>query len=205
MSQQTVDPKQRRNNRRVVSGLVLLFAAPVILAYVAHYMGWFNVATQNHGTLLKAPYPHFEHFEWSSNDEQPLHFRDFETYWWWIYVAQSDDCSVTCDTTIKWITRNHLALGKDAEKLRRLVVFPSKVNYSDKIEASDKILLAKGSAEGSNSEGTAVSLERGKVYLMDPHGNIFMQYDSVSNQEEAIATSKGFREDVRKAMKITGL
>ncbi len=200
MSQQAVDPKQRTKNRRVVSGLVLLFAAPVILAYVAHYMGWFNVATQNNGTLLQTPYPHFEQFEWTSADGETLHFRDFETKWWWVYIAESDDCATTCDTTIKWLTRNHLALGKQADKLKRLVVFPSQVNYQDKVEDADKIVLGKGSAKNATSE-----LERGKVYLMDPHGNLFMQYEPVNNQEEAIASSKGLRDDARKAMKVTGL
>ncbi|GAA4359027.1 hypothetical protein [Kangiella marina] len=200
MSQQAVDLKQRTKNRRVVSGLVLLFAAPVIVAYIAHYMGWFNVATQNNGTLLKAPYPHFEQFEWTSTEDDKLHFRDFETLWWWIYLPQSDDCAETCETTVQWLTRTHLTLGKQADKLKRLVVFPSQVNYQDKVEDADKILLAKGSATNPTS-----SLERGKVYLMDPHGNIFMQYDAVNNQEEAIASSKGIRDDARKAMKITGL
>ena len=204
MSQQAVDPKQRTKNRRVVSGLVLLFAAPVILAYIAHYMGWFNVATQNNGTLLKAPYPHFEQFEWTSADDETLHFKDFETKWWWVYLPESDDCSQTCDTTIKWLTRNHLALGKQADKLKRLVVFPSQVNYQDKVEEADKIVLAKGAIERGPDSKTS-SLERGKVYLMDPHGNLFMHYEPVKNQEEAIATSKGIRDDVRKAMKVTGL
>ncbi|AOE48998.1 hypothetical protein [Kangiella sediminilitoris] len=200
MSQQTVDPKQRKSNRRVVSALVLLFAAPVILAYIAHYMGWFNIATQNNGKLLESPYPHFEQFEWSSASGDPLHFRDFETLWWWVYIPQSDDCGNTCEMTIKWLTRTHVTLGKEAEKLKRLVVFPSEVNYQDKVEDADKIVLARGSAKNSETE-----LERGKVYLMDPHGNIFMQYDSVSTQEEAKASSKGIRDDVRKAMKVTGL
>ncbi|GAA0206075.1 hypothetical protein GCM10009123_11930 [Kangiella japonica] len=200
MSQQAVDPKQRAQNRRVVSGLVLLFAAPVILAYVAHYMGWFNVATQNHGTLLEAPYPHFEQFEWVSAEDEQLHFRDFETLWWWIYLPESNECAETCDLTVKWLTRNHLALGKNADKLKRLVVFPTAVSYVEKVEDAEKIILAKGSAKASRN-----SLERGKVYLMDPHGNVFMQYEPVNNQEEAIARSKGLRDDVRKAMKVTGL
>jgi cytochrome oxidase Cu insertion factor (SCO1/SenC/PrrC family) len=200
MTQPAVDPKQRGKNRRVVSGLVLLFAAPVILAYIAHYMGWFNVATQNNGTLLKAPYPHFEKFEWATADDEKLHFKDFETKWWWVYLPESDECLQTCDTTIKWLTRNHLALGKEADKLKRLVVFPSQVIYQDKVEQADKIILAKGKAQGDGTQ-----LERGKVYLMDPHGNLFMQYEPVNNQDEAIATSKGIRDDVRKAMKITGL
>lgn len=200
MSQQAVDPKQRASNRRVVSGLVLLFAAPVILAYIAHYMGWFNIATQNNGKLLQSPYPHFEQFQWTSAEGEPLHFRDYETLWWWIYLPQSDACETTCETTIKWLTRTHLTLGKEADKLKRLVVFPSKVNYQEKVENTDKILLAQGPARNNASE-----LERGKVYLMDPHGNIFMQYEPVSTQEEAKASSKGIRDDVRKAMKVTGL
>ena len=40
---------------------------------------------------------------------------------------------------------------------------------------------------------------------MDPHGNVFMQYEPVNNQDEAIASSKGLRDDVRKAIKVTGL
>lgn len=200
MSQQAVDPKQRAQNRKVVSGLVLLFAAPVILAYVAHYMGWFKVATQNHGTLLEAPYPHFEQFEWANADGEKLHFRDFETLWWWIYLPQSNECLETCDLTVKWLTRNHLALGKNSDKLKRLVVFPSDVSYEDKVENAEKIILAKGSAEGKDTR-----LERGKVYLMDPHGNVFMKYEPVNNQDEAIASSKGLRDDVRKAIKVTGL
>jgi len=200
MSQQPVDPKQKTKNRRVVSGLVLLFAAPVLLAYVANYMGWFKMATKNNGTLIESPVPNFQQFQWASAKGDPLHFKDFETLWWWVYLPESDDCLKTCETTIQWLTRTHVTLGKQSDKLKRLVVFPSQVQYQDKVEDAEKIILGQGSAKNTTSE-----LERGKVYLMHPNGDIFMQYEPVHNQDEAIATSKGLRDDVRRAMKITGL
>lgn len=200
MSQQPVDPKQKTKNRRVVSGLVFLFAAPVILAYIANYMGWFNVAKNNNGTLLQTPVPNFQQFEWVGADEKALHFKDFETLWWWVYLPKSNDCSTTCQITIKWLTRTHLTLGKESDKLKRLVVFPSEIQYQDKVDDAEKIILAQGPAKSAKSQ-----LARGKVYLMHPNGDIFMQYDAVHTKEEAIATSKGLRDDVRRAMKITGL
>ena len=114
MSQQTVDPKVRSQNRKVVSALVLVFAAPVILAYVAMHMGWFQVATKNNGTLLESPYPHFGQFQWYGVDDEPLHFKDFETQWWWIYFPEQNTCDEACELNIHWLTQTHATLGKES-------------------------------------------------------------------------------------------
>lgn len=203
MSQQTVDPKVRSHNRKVVSALVLVFAAPVILAYVAMHMGWFHVATKNNGTLLDTPYPHFDQFEWFGVDEQPLHFKDFETQWWWIYFPEQNTCDAACELNIHWLTQTHATLGKESEKLTRLIVFPDDIIYEYKVQDSEQLRLARGN--GQPTIGDGVQLETGKIYLMDVHGNIFMRYEPVADEQEAMMRSKGLRDDVRRAIKSTGL
>ncbi|NVK22873.1 MAG: hypothetical protein HWD86_10165 [Kangiellaceae bacterium] len=207
MSQPAVDPnvdqKQRSQNRKVVSALVLLFAAPVILAYVAFHMGWFNAASKNKGTILPSPYPRFEQFQWFDSEGQELHFKNFETRYWWIYFPQTNECDSQCDINMRLLTQTHAGLGKESEKLTRLVVFPSDIQYVDKVEKPEQLQLAKGN--GQPTQGDGAQLEAGKIYAMDVHGNIFMQYEPVTNEEEAKLRSKDLRTDIRRVMKTTGL
>ena len=203
MSQPAVDPKVRRQNRKVVSALVLLFAAPVILAYVAFHMGWFNVATKNKGTLLPSPYPRFEQFQWFDADSKALHFKDFETQWWWIYFPESNQCDSTCELNMHLLTQTHAGLGKESEKITRLVIFPSEIKYTDRVENEQQLRLAKG--DGRPTEGDGAQLESGKIYIMDVHGNIFMQYSSAGSEDEAKVRSRELRDDIRRAFKATGL
>ncbi len=211
-----LDEKTKRQNRRVISGLFLLFVVPVVLAYTAYYMGWFTQATKNKGVLLEKvyqcprdempdepSYPCFENFAWTDADGNPLHFKNFETQWWWIYFPKSNECDAECDLNMEFLARTHQGLAKRIEKLTRLAVFPSEVNYTDPLEKPEQLQLAKGN--GQPHIGSGAKLEAGKIYAMDVHGNIFMQYEPVKTEEEARLKAKDLRDDIVRAMRNTGL
>ncbi len=211
-----LDEKTKRQNRRVISGLVLLFVVPVILAYTAFYMGWFEQPTRNQGVLLEKTYqcprdggeseksyPCFEHFAWFDEAGQPLHFKDFETQWWWVYFPKSNECDQECELNMNFLTRTHLGLGKRIEKLTRLAVFPNQILYTDRVAKPEQLKLARGN--GNAHIGKGVQLEIGKIYAMDVHGNIFMQYEPVKTEEEARMKAKDLRDDIVRAMRNTGL
>lgn len=193
--QPELSPAQRRASRRTMLAMVFLFVTPVVLAYIAQQMDWFNTATRHNGTLMESPYPQFEQFDWQDAQGEDLHFKDFETQWWWVYLPAANECDAHCELNMEFLTRSHSGLAKKAEKLTRLVVFPSEVVYQDRVKNQEQLRLAKGSSN---------ALERDKIYAMDVHGNIFMQYDTVKDLEEATERSKGLRDDMRHAMKMTG-
>lgn len=136
-------------------------------------------------------------------DDEPLHFKDFETQWWWVYFPEQNTCDEACELNIHWLTQTHATLGKESEKLTRLIVFPDDIIYEDKVQDSEQLQLARGNGQPTVGEGA--QLESGKIYLMDVHGNIFMRYEPVTDEQEAIMRSKGLRDDVRRAIKATGL
>ncbi len=198
-----LDEQTKRQNRRVISGLVLLFVVPVVLAYTAFYMGWFEQPTRNKGTLLESPYPRFEQFTWMNQAGEPLHFKDFETQWWWIYFPKTNQCDAECELNMAFLTRTHQGLGKRIEKLTRMAIFPSDIQYADRVEKAEQLRLAKGTGQAHIGDG--VQLEAGKIYAMDVHGNIFMQYEPVATEEEARMKAKDLRDDIVRAMRNTGL
>ncbi len=202
-SSSTEQQRIRSQNRRVVSGLIFLFVVPVILAYVAFYQGWFTQPTRNHGTLLESPYPRFEQFSWFNAEGEPLHFRDFETQWWWLYFPASNECDEVCELNMEFLARTHQGMGKRVEKLTRLAIFPSEILYAERIEKFEQLQLAKGN--GQPHIGDKVKLKPGKIYAMDVHGNIFMQYEAVKTQDEARMRAKDLRDDIVRAMRNTGL
>lgn len=202
-SVQPLDDKTKRENRRVISALVLLFVVPVVLAYTAFYMGWFNQATKNKGTLLESPYPRFEQFTWLDEKGEPLHFKDFETQWWWLYFPESNECDAQCELNMTFLARTHQGLGKRIEKLTRMAIFPSDIQYGERVEKPEQLKLAKGN--GQAHIGSGASLELGKIYAMDVHGNIFMQYEPVKNETEARMKAKDLRDDIVRVMRNTGL
>lgn len=198
-----LDEQTKRQNRRVISGLVLLFVLPVVLAYTAFYMGWFTQATKNKGTLLEYPYPNFGQFTWFNQEGEQLHFRDFETQWWWLYFPKSNECDAECELNMEFLSRTHQGLGKRIEKLTRLAIFPSEIKYSERAEKTEQLQLAKGNGQAHIGDGA--QLELGKIYAMDVHGNIFMQYEPAKTLEEARMKAKDLRDDVVRAMRNTGL
>lgn len=193
----------KRKNRQVISGLVVLFVVPVILAYTAFYMGWFNQPTKNKGVLLESPYPRFEQFAWFDEAGEALHFKDFETQWWWLYFPESNQCNAECELNMSFMARVHQGLGKRVEKLTRMAIFPDEIQYADRVEKKLQLRLAKGN--GKPHIGDGVQLEVGKIYAMDVHGNIFMQYEPVKNEQEARMKAKDLRDDIVRAMRNTGL
>lgn len=197
------DEQTKKQNRRAVSGLVILFIVPVVLAYVAYYQGWFTQATRNNGTLLESPYPRFEQFSWLDAQGEPLHFKEFETQWWWIYLPESNLCDAKCELNLEFLTRSHQGLAKRIEKLTIMMIFPDDIQYGERVKNTEQLRLAKGTGQPHIGEGA--NLESGKIYAMDVHGNIFMKYDAVKTQDEAMQQSKALRDDIVRVMRNTGL
>ncbi len=190
--------ERQRTNRLTLIGLLIIFASPMVIAYVGWLQGWFsNVGTTNHGELLR-PMISLQQSGLQLKNEN-LTADAIKDKWWLIYVADDKSCDLTCQANAYLINQIRTSQGKEMARIDRMVV--TKFNpFTAKAEAFIRqhfnIKIFPTLKERS-------PLKSNNIYLMDPLGNIFMRYESVEDEKEAVLKGKGIVKDLKKLLKYS--
>ena len=158
--------------------IVLLFAAPVMIAVLMHSRWWgFQPAvTTNLGQLVSPPRAmDLAQVELDPATESPLGR-------WAILYPVTPPCTAACLDDISNLRQVHLAAGRHRQDLAVLLLLPASAN-----PAAGQVLLetyAAFSLARDNSgalERLLASISNGKAptgqaFLVDPAGNIMLRY-----------------------------
>jgi len=206
LQQTTNETPHKTSNRLTIIGFLLVFTAPVIFAWIAYFNGWYsNSDATNKGEWVK-PVLMFEKYKpiYSLSGKEVV-IAPGET-WKLIYPnfvdqCQDDDLESICHINLFLLGQTHLALGKEANRLERMLIIDSK-NYTEsqlnviKNRFVDlKIVKTNGSWLGELSENY--------IYIIDPVGNIILRYPIVKKKEEVFLRGKDILHDLRKLMKLS--
>lgn len=170
---------QKRKNQTII---IVIFA----LALVPFALAWYLVGNTkvvigtNNGRLITPPITtsaqHFIGFdEFSSQNMQQLRGR-----WVLINVMPSDNCQELCQQAIHKTKQLRLMMGKDLTRIRRLLILPAADNklLAKWLEDDPRLLKAKLTPAITQKlhKITGGNILDGAVFLMDPLGNLMMQY-----------------------------
>lgn len=206
MQQTTNQTPHKTSNRLTIIGFLVVFTLPIIFAWIAYFNGWYgDSVSTNKGEWVK-PVLMFEKYEpiYSSNSDKVV-IEPGET-WKLVYPnfvnnCQDDDLESICHINLYLLGQVHLALGKESNRLQRMLLTDSK-NYTDsqleiiKQRFLDlKIVKTNGSWQGELSEDF--------IYIIDPVGNIILRYSIVNHKEEVFLKGKDILYDLRKLMKLS--
>jgi hypothetical protein len=188
--------------------LLAMFGAPVVLAWLAFYVfpEWRPAGTSNHGQLITPirPLPAFQ-IETLSGD------RIDETFlrgkWTLVYLVQGA-CAEQCVRQLYNLRQVRLAQGKNIDRVQRLMLWDGvDVGPEKRAELAEHfpgqlIALMPGQAPAALVETFVLDdqdpMRAGRVYLIDPLGNLMMNYQPGDEP-------RGMIEDLERLLKYSGL
>lgn len=203
---------KKPNNRWVVVALAVIFILPVLSAYLAFY--GFNLGAgggNHHGNLLTPP-ALIDEFTLSQVDGD-LNFADMKRKWWLVYLNDENQCQESCNDAIHLMKQLHIALGKNADRLSRLLIQNKSSTVDAALQDGLTVAYSNFSTKGIEAKPDAnpelsKQLQSDKVYLIDPRGFVILEYDlnSAEGANKKLAKEqyfKGVLKDIKKLMKFS--
>ena len=199
----------RRHQRRLLIALVLLFFAPLGLAFYLYYghVSWRPGGRANHGDLIDPARPlpalalplaaGLGAAASASTDPDFLRHRWTLLYW------GPGSCPARCRTNLYNTRQVRIALDRDRDRVQRVFIAEGeccdmeylRVEHPDLITvratpAASPLLALLPSVDGSSAAGAE------RIYLIDPLGNLMMSY-------APDAKPKGMLEDMKRLLGLS--
>ncbi len=166
-----------------------LFIGPLVVAMVLYYgdFHWRPVGLSNHGTLLT---PITNVVEPLSDRETAQQLNDK----WTLLYPSSGDCGPEsiCRERLYKMRQVRLMLGKNMDRIQRVILPAAQPPAADYLEAEQQGLLILQDAELSASlDGhLPATITRGGYYLIDPLGNLVMYFEPDLNPKHMLGDLK---------------
>jgi len=176
----------RNRNRLVFIAIVLVFAAPLIAAWLLNATGWRPAHTRNSGSLVQPPVD-VGAVPVALADGTRLVWKDPQWHWTLIALA-GGECGGGCQTRLAELMRLRITLGRNAERLRIVYVGTALP------PAAAPPALLQGNAQSTALEGYRPP-QAGDLALalVDPNGLLMMRYDAGYD-------AAGLRQDIVKVV-----
>ncbi len=188
--------------------LLAFFGAPVVLAWLAFYIfpEWRPAGTANHGQLITPirPLPAFQIETLSGETIDDTFLRG---KWTLVYLMQGT-CAEPCVTQLYNLRQVRLAQGKNIDRVQRLMLW-DRAHVAPQQEAElaehfpgQVIAPLPGEAPAQLLEAFVLDaqdpMRAGRVYLVDPLGNLMMTYQPDDEP-------RGMIKDLERLLKYSGL
>ncbi len=190
-----------KNNDSKLSGylLIAIFVVPLLIAIVMYSLrdNLPMVKSVSHGQLIHPAQP-IKKLEVQLHSGELINLDHMQGKWTYL-VYSPESCDLNCEATLFKLRQTKIATGRESNRVHSIVV--TKAN-----ESSTKILSRYRYIKSGNNitlkfeDESSISntLEPGKVYLIDPLGNMMMYYNMDS-------TSRGMLKDIKKLLKISNI
>ena len=164
--------------RLALIGIALMFFVPIFLSWYLVFFSDYkdNIRTVNNGELI-SPIINLGEIDMKSFSDNKAYSHDRA---WILAFLIQDECNELCQEKLYQIRQIRLAIGKDKDKLERLVIANANLDWGaykkeypgqKYIDASMINFDSIVSAFKINPE-----LKADSIYLIDPYGNLMMQY-----------------------------
>jgi len=196
MNNATVTPPGR--GRKQLLLLIAVFFAPLAVAFLLYYGldGWRPVGNTNHGELIHPARP-LPQVQLLTDSDATFVSRQFLDKWTLVYVGDGR-CDATCRAALVLMRQTRLALNDDAARIQRLLLVTG--NCCDRAYLQTEhegLLVARvDDAAGQQLLASFPPGPAGKIYIVDPLGNLMMSYTPQ-------ALSRGLLEDLKKLLKLS--
>jgi len=178
--------------------LLVAFAclAPLVAAYLLYYYGDLGSLprTQNEDRLLVNPAVPLPPPPGTAD-------ADGRSGWgpeWTLLYVRTSDCDDACREHLVRLAQVHVALGRDQDRVRRMYLGPD----GDELASAGSAFSARsvaGSADALLETLTSAGAEPGdggRVYVVDPHGNLVLSYPPDAEQ-------RGLLEDLERLLDVS--
>lgn len=195
MTTETSNPANLRKQRIKLVFIFSLFALPVVIAWIWHANSdqWRPSSTTNYGELITPARP-IENFSVPDLNGQVITQDYLQGRWTLVYIGGAD-CDSVCISNLYNIRQIRIALNEKIDRVQRLwivtgvqdspqlagllsehpglqVVKPD-ITAQQKMLAQFKVISPDSAVEG-------------RVYLIDPLGNLMMRYPASANPKSML-------------------
>jgi len=158
----------------------MLFVTPIIASW---YLVFFTDYQRNnqgvHHGMLVDPVIKVGDIEVKTLEDDSL--TQVGTRWTWVFFVE-DRCDEACSKKLYKARQLRLALGKEIDKIDRLLVTKSKIDWSPFSEAYAGQKILESDMQDyevlMNAFGSHKQFNPNSIYLMDPYGFLMMQYSA---------------------------
>ena len=195
-------PRGGRGWRSLVA-LAALFFVPVVAAFWLYYgvPGWRPGGAANRGTLIDPAVP-LPVLEFAGTDGQPVAGDPLRDRWTLLFIGAAS-CDARCRDALYLTRQTRLALGKDADRVRRvfLATGPCCPDTALTTEHPDLVVAIPTQAQLDAlmrllpPRGTSPT-DLARTYIVDPHGNLMMSYSTD-------APDKALLDDLKRLLRLS--
>lgn len=188
-------------SRKQIWILIGAFLAPLALAFLLYYgLGIRPHGTTNKGDLIHPPLT-LPEVELPGMADQTLAPNALRGKWSMIYIGDGA-CDARCREALTLMRQTRLALGDDLSRVQRVFLVSGHCCDQAYLDSEHAGLLL-GRIDNSAGQtlletfpDTDKAATLGRIYLVDPLGNLMMKYESNAPQ-------KGLLEDLKKLLKLS--
>ncbi|MFC4310255.1 SCO family protein [Steroidobacter flavus] len=201
MNRPVEQTSQGPRSRKQIWILIGAFFAPLALAFLLYYgMGIRPTGTTNKGDLISPAVP-LPEVELPGATDQTLAANALRGKWSMVFIGDGA-CDARCREALTLMRQTRLALGDKMERVQRVFLVTGNCCDQAYLEAEhDGLLLGRidnpaGQTLLETFPDTTQAAGLGRIYLVDPLGNLMMKY-------EPGAPQKGLFEDLKKLLKLS--
>jgi cytochrome oxidase Cu insertion factor (SCO1/SenC/PrrC family) len=203
MNEHTDERGRTRRGRLILALIALSFVIPLLVAAwmqrVALREGVWGGT--NHGELIQPPFP-LRHFLLPSYQGAVFTLDDFKGEWTLLYVAPSvGECGEECARMLYYMRQVRLALNKDMQRVRRVLLAAPESPWLDGIAQEYEGMHIVFDIDGLTSlrRQLAEAAQGGTkdgIYLIDPLGNAMMVFAPQTDPRDIL-------KDLKKLLRIS--
>jgi hypothetical protein len=190
--------------RRTLMLVALLFLLPVVAATVLYVSGWRPEGKSlQHGELVQPARPVGD-AELKGTDGAPYRLKALRGKWAFVYFSPLP-CTQACRNSLYKMQQVRLAQGRDAPRVERVMIVAAAgagalrelaQQYPGLVAVSGmRATLQTLAREFVSGQGTALDVP-GRVYLIDPIGNLVLSY-------APDADPSGMRKDLARLLRLS--
>ena len=174
---------QQKKNQRTIIILALMTAIPFSIAWYLTKNPDFQPMATNKGDLI-TPVVTTERSDLMGVDDFSVeNIKELEGHWVILNIIPNKGCNQLCIDAIHATKQLRLMLNKDLPRVRRAVILVQGVqeeSFQPWWGADDRLLKVKPSSTllEKIKQKVAAEFTDGMIILMDPLGNLMMQYKS---------------------------
>jgi cytochrome oxidase Cu insertion factor (SCO1/SenC/PrrC family) len=170
-----IEPKTmtKRKPTLLLIFLFIIFFLPMLLAWLQYSQKYsFSTGLANHGKLINPPFP--------ISELQIDHLQQRGK--WLMLLFNPGSCTTTCQQDLYQMRQIRIAMGADMDRLQRIILTDQTVDPQ-----LTKLLQTEFAGTSHlvvNPKHAVQILQKYTLYLVDPHGNIMMSYQSNANPKD---------------------
>lgn len=174
----STEPGALTRSRLILVLIFVLFALPLLVAWLLNFTGDFTpTATTHHGTLIQ-PVQVVASEGLVDPQGNSIEANFFKGEWTLVY-RHSGPCAEPCRRALYVMRQVRLAQGKNIDRIKRLLLVDATAVETGLQAVQDHypgLVLARPSAPDSAQRVAAEFPLPGHLYLVDPLGNAMMAY-----------------------------